>query len=79
MALVVKVLGFEAIFDATISAPDANGLVTIDGSNMKTNPNLEHANTASAYSNDLAGDFPSVAIPITITVNPNLIQETADI
>jgi len=77
MALVVKVLGFEAIFDASLTPPDVNGMVTVSGNIYKTNPNLEHANTAAAYSSDPAVDFPPISMPITINVNKSRIQETA--
>ena len=76
MALVVKVLGFESIWNASISAPDSNGLVTISGDIMKVNPNLEHANTAAMYSADVETEFPPIAEPISITVNPSRIQES---
>jgi len=78
MALVVKVLGFESIWEASITAPDVNGMVTVSGVIKATNPNLEHANTAYAYSSDPEADFPPVDLPITIQVAQSRIQETAD-
>jgi hypothetical protein len=78
MALVVNVLGYEAIYDAAISAPDSNGMVTISGNIYTTNPNLEQANTAAAYSGDIPVDFPPIAVPISINVNQSRIQETAN-
>jgi len=78
MATVVKVMGFEAIYDATISTPDTNGIVTIDGNIYKVNPNLEHANTAAAYSNDVAVDFPPIAEAIQIKVIQSRIQSVGE-
>jgi len=77
MALAIKILGYDTIWNATISAPDALGNVTVSGETRQTNPNLEHANTAAPYSEDVAADFPPVAHPVEVTVNPSRIQESA--
>jgi len=76
MALAVKVFGVDTIYDAVISAPDANDIVNITGVQKVTNPNLEHANTAAMYSTDIEADFPPKEIPIEINVKSSRIQET---
>jgi len=76
MAIAVKVQGFDTIWDATIGAADANGVVLITGKHIQTNPNLEHANTAAAYSEDVETEFPPIETDISLSVNQSQIRET---
>lgn len=75
MALAIKVQGFDTIWDATIGAADANGVVLITGKSLQTNPNLEHANTAYPYSEDIEADFPPTETDISLSVIQSQIRE----
>jgi len=76
MAIAVKVFGVDVIYEAVIGPADSNDMITITGVQKVTNPNLEQANTAAAYSNDVEADFPVKDIPIEIHVKSSRIQES---
>lgn len=79
MALVVKILGGPTVWDATLGAPDANGMITVDGTVYKDqHPVYNEANTALAYSADPANDFPQPSESFSVTIPQARIQESAE-
>lgn len=79
MALVVKILGGPTVWDATLGAPDANGMITVDGTVYKDqHPVYNEANTALAYSNDPETDFPQPSYTVSLKIPQAHIWESAE-